>query len=1096
MSDHSPSNACPKCGAALPSAATSGLCPRCLMAEAMLPTRADAPSAAANMLTPAELAPHFPQLEILACLGRGGMGVVYKARQKTLNRFVALKLLAPERVTDAKFAERFTHEAQALAALNHPSIVTIHDFGQAGGFYYLLMEFVDGVNLRQAMKAGRFTPEQALAVVPPVCEALQYAHEHGIVHRDIKPENLLLDKDGRVKIADFGIAKILGAPVSEPAAGDGEPNVPNQSSALPAQPTLASLAGTPQYMAPEQKAHRATDHRADIYSLGVVLYELLTGELPADKLQPPSRKLQIDVRLDEIVLRALESTPELRYQTAGEFRTQVEAFAHAGTAQREPAGKQSWANWSSGQPPLIRDICSHMTKAERGEVAVRSWLFAVWNAVTWFAPFFACMFLPSPLGWIVGFCCLVIGLSFYPFLLRLMPDFLVSTQWAREQGITLRQLYQLQRTQRKQGASGIWFLVIAGTLGVILVPLGMFYFMSGAHSASSQPAISWAQIWDSSAVTTILMTLLGSTLLGWINVRRIRRSEGMLPGLGIAVFEGLFFPLLAFSALFGWGIFAGLDAVRHVIDPSQTEFSSPGKITILVMTALLVLAADLKIVALVWRTVNRPSSGTSAVPLVASQRPGSLRVVLLFLIVLLTASVLIIGVKMLSHPASVAKPATIDATPAVAAKALKPIPPEAVAIVDAIRALPQTFVAHDDDPDPVKSILAVRDAKSRELAALLKGTEAEALVDRGNELAREIFHMATSPDSERRKAINKECEALEEKIWALTHPAEKGAAEVVPASLPSRAPRLQFRIVADASDADAEAMESHDGKQQFRLRREVLLDDAAVADAKVGGTGEATEIDVTFTEAGGKRFAEITGANVGKQIAIVVDGKVLSAPMLRSAIPGGRAQITGRFTAEEAEAIAKALGSPYADKGTKPIPQAAVTIMEAMKALNESYGGRLADPETMTAFRKDADAKFGEMANLLRGTEAQVFMDRLVGLNRELSDALKAKDGKRREKLESAIATLDEKIWALVHHAAAKAARPVDPVSAIELKVAQQELEKLLIEIPDTQARLAAALTGLKENHPAVIELKAKLSALEQKAERLRAVIRSGAAKQ
>src|SRR5437870_3933325 len=204
---------CPQCGASLKASAPAGLCPNCLMAlnlktETVF-TDDDTP-AAQPPLPPEQLAPHFPQLEILECLGRGGMGVVYKARQKTLNRLVALKLLAPERVGDAKFAERFTHEAQALAALNHPNIVTIYDFGQAGGFYFLLMEFVDGVNLRQAMKAGRFTPEQALAVVPPVCEALQYAHEHGIVHRDIKPENLLLDKEGRVKIADFGIAKMLG----------------------------------------------------------------------------------------------------------------------------------------------------------------------------------------------------------------------------------------------------------------------------------------------------------------------------------------------------------------------------------------------------------------------------------------------------------------------------------------------------------------------------------------------------------------------------------------------------------------------------------------------------------------------------------------------------------------------------------------------------------------------------------------------------------------------------------------------------------------------------------------------------------------------
>ncbi len=337
---------CPQCGAVLPANAPAGLCPNCLMAlnlNTETAFTADASSPAQPPLAPAELAPHFPQLEILECLGRGGMGVVYKARQKSLNRIVALKLLAPERVADSKFAQRFAHEAQALAALNHPSIVTIYDFGQAGGFYFLLMEFVDGVNLRQAMKAGRFTPEQALAVVPPVCEALQYAHEHGIVHRDIKPENLLMDKEGRVKIADFGIAKLLNADGSQIGLAESQP------------------AGTPQYMAPEQRAHRRTDHRADIYSLGVVLYELLTGELPADKLQPPSRKVQIDVRLDEIVLRALEKLPELRFATATDFRTQVEAISIG--ARQSAAAARDFAETSRSHSGATQHVTRRLGAA-------------------------------------------------------------------------------------------------------------------------------------------------------------------------------------------------------------------------------------------------------------------------------------------------------------------------------------------------------------------------------------------------------------------------------------------------------------------------------------------------------------------------------------------------------------------------------------------------------------------------------------------------------------------------------------------------------------------------------------------------------------
>ena len=306
-------------------------------------------------LSPAALAPHFPQLEILECLGRGGMGVVYKARQKALNRFVALKILAPERSTDPGFAERFTAEARTLASLNHPNIVTIHDFGESGGFYHLVMEYVDGVNLRQAMTAGRFTPEQALAIVPPVCEALQYAHDHGVVHRDIKPENLLLDQQGRVKVADFGIAKLLGSATAGgpgTTAADTVPVNAPPGGAVGPDTLGASAAGTPQYMAPEQRARGPVDHRADIYSLGVVLYELLTGETPKTSLEAPSRKIQIDVRLDEVVLRALAVAPELRFPTATEFRTRVEAL----TAPATPVPVQAPPQKSASVPSPYRAL--------------------------------------------------------------------------------------------------------------------------------------------------------------------------------------------------------------------------------------------------------------------------------------------------------------------------------------------------------------------------------------------------------------------------------------------------------------------------------------------------------------------------------------------------------------------------------------------------------------------------------------------------------------------------------------------------------------------------------------------------------------------
>jgi serine/threonine protein kinase len=304
-----------------------GLCPQCLFQQALATPdqgsdreeagRSPAPTFVPP--TPTELARQFPSLQILRLVGQGGMGAVYQARQPKLDRLVAVKILPPEVARDPGFTERFSREARALARLNHPNIVTIYDFGTTDRLYYFSMEYVDGKNVRELLEAGELAPALALKIISQVCDALQYAHDEGFVHRDIKPENILLDRKGRVKIADFGLARLVGL-----------------------TPTYLTLTGSQQvmgtlyYMAPEQmKGGHRVDHRADLYSLGVVFYEMLTGELPLGRFAPPSHKARVDARLDPIVLRTLAREPELRYQDAAEIKKDIEAALPAGPA--EPA---------------------------------------------------------------------------------------------------------------------------------------------------------------------------------------------------------------------------------------------------------------------------------------------------------------------------------------------------------------------------------------------------------------------------------------------------------------------------------------------------------------------------------------------------------------------------------------------------------------------------------------------------------------------------------------------------------------------------------------------------------------------------------------
>jgi serine/threonine protein kinase len=258
--------------------------------------------------SPEELAARLPNLEVHELVGQGGMGVVYKGRQPLLDRPVAIKVVRPDLATDPDFQQRFLAEARTLARLEHPFIVTVFDFGKAGDLYYLVMQYVEGASLRHLIAQKRLTERDVLDFVPQIGEALQHAHDSGVVHRDVKPENVIVDRRNRVRLVDFGLARAFGG-----AAG--------------ARPADGRVAGTLAYMAPEQLTMPdRVDHRADIYSTGVVCYEMLTGQLPRGDRSPPSAKASTDRRFDPVVLKALEPDRERRYQQARQFNSDVTAI--------------------------------------------------------------------------------------------------------------------------------------------------------------------------------------------------------------------------------------------------------------------------------------------------------------------------------------------------------------------------------------------------------------------------------------------------------------------------------------------------------------------------------------------------------------------------------------------------------------------------------------------------------------------------------------------------------------------------------------------------------------------------------------------------
>ncbi|MFN7140401.1 MAG: serine/threonine-protein kinase, partial [Limisphaerales bacterium] len=586
---------CPSCGKTLAPTVPKGLCQECLL-KAGFPTgtqtNPDDPSSpkSSSFVPPApeELAQHFPQLEIIELIGRGGMGAVYKARQRKLDRIVALKILPPSVGEDPAFAERFTREAKALAKLNHPGIVTLYEFGETNGLFFFLMEFVDGVTLRQLLQGGRVSPREALAIVPQICDALQYAHDEGIVHRDIKPENILMDRRGRVKVADFGLAKLMASEgFGVPPAGNetqGESKAEQQGAALT---DAGKVMGTPNYMAPEQRENPIeVDHRADIYALGVVFYQMLTGELPGKRIEPPSKKVQVDVRLDEVVLRALERNPERRYEQASILKTQVEKIASAGAggipADLPPNEGTQKARGSVKIPAiglmlagainllpllvlglfLLSQVFSRGT-GMRATFAILAMpiipaigALVIWGATRMmrlrsfgFAVAAAILAMLTPPGFLLGF-------PFGVWALIVLSQRHVRDAFEQDSPV-MRSPVEGPRLSRTAVTGAV--LVTLGLLAAILLVSARAAIAADAVHAADVPHAERPEVfgdsWRGMAIWLVLSQLIGGicaivgTLLGWLAVFQIRFSQGRLRGMPLALFDALVFPILILAVI-------------------------------------------------------------------------------------------------------------------------------------------------------------------------------------------------------------------------------------------------------------------------------------------------------------------------------------------------------------------------------------------------------------------------------------------------------------------------------------------------------------------------------------------------------------------
>lgn len=372
----SQSNRCPDCGIELPPDAPAGVCPKCLLKAGMDESVAGAVDDATLITGPNPNLKHrdepatendvrqgaeapsigtkvkyFGDYELLDEIARGGMGVVYKARQVRLNRTVALKMILAGQFAGEADVQRFQTEAEAAAQLDHPGIVPIFEVGEYEGHHFFSMGLVEGNSLSARISDGPLPPKEAAALVRKIAEAMQYAHDKGVIHRDLKPANVLIDKDGQPRVTDFGLAKKLES--DSQLTGTGQ------------------ILGTPSYMPPEQAAGRTeqVDERADVYALGAILYCLLTGRPPFQAASPMDTLLQVLDRepvpprtlnaaiprdMETICLKCLRKEPSRRYQTASDLNADIQRQINGQPIKARPVspGEKVWL-WCRRNPRMV-----------------------------------------------------------------------------------------------------------------------------------------------------------------------------------------------------------------------------------------------------------------------------------------------------------------------------------------------------------------------------------------------------------------------------------------------------------------------------------------------------------------------------------------------------------------------------------------------------------------------------------------------------------------------------------------------------------------------------------------------------------------------